>query len=218
MRNGDIDTVLFDLDGTLLDTARDFANALNVVLARHGREALSAATVRPHVSRGGMALVRLGFDAEGAAADGFYDELLAVYAQDLSTHTRLFPGMESLLASIESSARRFGVVTNKPGFLAEPLLRDLALTPRLACLVSGDTLPRKKPFPDPLLHACASIGGEVARTIYVGDDARDIEAGKRAGMRTVAAGYGYILPDDDPHEWGADLVVRHPDEIRELLS
>ena len=218
--NDAIDTVLFDLDGTLLDTAHDFTNALNVVLNRHDREPLAAEVVRPHVSKGGMALIRLGFnsDGHGEQAERFYDELLEVYRQDLSTHTRLFPGMESLLGHIENSDRRFGVVTNKPGFLTEPLLRDLALLARMACVVSGDTLKKRKPWPDQLLHACEITGTTVARAVYVGDDVRDVEAGRRAGMRTVAAAYGYILPGDDPRAWGADAVVDHPDEIQQWLE
>ncbi len=216
----DIDTVLFDLDGTLLDTARDFANALNVVLTRNDCQPLPPEVVRPHVSKGGMALICLGFDvvANSEPAEQLYRQLLEVYRQDLCTHTRLFPGMESLLKYIDGSDRRFGVVTNKPAFLSEPLLRDLNLMPRMACVVSGDTLDKKKPWPDQLLHACRIIGGSVTQAVYVGDDARDIESGRRAGMRTVAAAYGYILPEDDPHKWGADAVVEHPDEIQQWLE
>ena len=217
---GVIDTVLFDLDGTLLDTAGDMAAALNAVRADHGRAPLPLESVRPYVSKGGMALVCLGFDVEAGSerADSLYRRLLDFYRQNLSAHTRLFPGMEALLARIEDSERRFGVVTNKPGFLAEPLLDAMQLAGRLACVVSGDTLDKRKPWPEPLWHACEVIDTPVANSVYVGDDARDIESGRRAGMRTIAAAYGYIAPGEDPREWGADAVVEHPDEIHQWLD
>ena len=225
-KNGAIDTVLFDLDGTLLDTAGDFAAALNIVLRRHGRAPLPPERIRPHVYKGGMALVCLGFgiDAADAAnasneqAQRIYHELLETYRQNPSAHTRLFPGMESLLARIESSGRRWGIVTNKPAFLTTPLLRDMNLSARTACTVSGDTLEKRKPWPEPLLHACQVIGTPSAHAVYIGDDPRDIECGRRAGARTIAAAYGYIVPGDDPREWGADAVVDHPDEIHHYLE
>ena len=217
---GAIDTVLFDLDGTLLDTAGDMSAALNAALAEHGRAQLPPSTIRPFVSRGGMALVCLGFeiDADDARAEPLYQQLLAHYRRNLSAHTRLFPGMDELLTRIEDSARRCGVVTNKPGFLTEPLLREMQLTERLACVVSGDTLDKRKPWPEPLWHACEVTGTTVDKSVYVGDDARDIESGRRAGMRTIAAAYGYIMPGEDPRDWGADAVIEHPDEIRRWLD
>jgi len=220
MNDRAIDTVLFDLDGTLLDTAADMAAALNAVLTRRRRATLPFEIIRPHVSKGGMALLQLGFGigAEDAQAEALYHELLEQYRGRLCAETRLFPGMEALLARIEGSARRWGVVTNKPGFLTEPLLRGMRLAERSACVVSGDTLEKRKPFPEPLLHACALIGADAARAIYIGDDARDIEAGRRAGMRTLAAAYGYITPDDNPHDWGADAVVAHAEEIWQWLA
>ena len=215
-----VDTVLFDLDGTLLDTAGDLGHALNVVLVRYERAPLPLESIRPFVSRGGMALVCLGFnlDAESEQAQRLYRELLDFYRLNLSVNTCFFPGVESLLGCIDGSARRCGVVTNKPGFLTAPLLDDMGLSGRMACVVSGDTLERRKPWPEPLWHACEVIGTTVGRSVYVGDDARDIEAGQRAGMRTIAAAYGYIAPGEGPHKWGADLVVEHPDEIWRWLE
>jgi len=210
-----VDTVLFDLDGTLLDTAGDMGAALNAVLADHGRRTLAPESIRPHVSRGGMALVCLGFgiDAGDRRADSLYQQLLGRYAQDLSARTRLFPGMEALLARLDAGSQRYGVVTNKPAFLTEPLLREMRLAERMACVVSGDTLARRKPWPDQLLHACAVSGTRIDRAVYIGDDRRDIEAGRAAGMRTLAAAYGYIAPGEDPRAWGADAVVGGVDEI-----
>ena len=218
--DGDIDTVLFDLDGTLLDTADDLAGALNAVLIRHDCEPVAIELLRAHVSKGAMALICLGFnlDADSEQADQLWRELLEYYRQNLSTNTRLFAGMESILRLIENSGRRWGIVTNKPAFLTDPLLFDMALTSRVACVVSGDTLDRKKPWPDPLLHACDVIGTTADRSVYIGDDERDIESGRRAGMRTIAAAYGYIIPGDDPAGWGADAIINHPDDIRLWLE
>ncbi|MGI9311403.1 MAG: HAD-IA family hydrolase [bacterium] len=222
--NDRIEAVLFDLDGTLLDTAADIGGALNAILRAHGRAPLPLETIRPHVSKGGMALLCIGFGlvleraADDPRAVELHRQLLDFYRRNLSAGTRLFPGMEALLARIEDSGRKWGIVTNKPGFLTDPLLRDLGLDARAACVVSGDTLARKKPWPDPLLHACATLGVGVERSVYVGDDARDIESGRRANMRTIAAAYGYIPPRDDPRAWGADAIIHHPDQLRRWLT
>ncbi|MGR3913370.1 MAG: HAD-IA family hydrolase [Gammaproteobacteria bacterium] len=217
-RDRAINTVLFDLDGTLLDTAIDMAGALNAVLARQRRVPLTIDVIRPHVSKGAMALLHLGFGGDDAQAERLYEDFMRQYRRRLSAYTVLFPGMAALLARIEGGARRWGVVTNKPGFLTEPLLRAMRLAERSACVVSGDTLEQRKPCPEPLLHACEIIGADAAGAVYIGDDARDIEAGRRAGMRTLAAAYGYITPGDDPHAWGADAVVANADEIWEWLE
>ncbi len=219
-----VDTVLFDLDGTMLDTASDMGNALNTVLIAHAHAPLAQKIIRPYVSKGGMALVRLGFglnddgDDDNAQTKILYDQLLAVYRENLTINTRLFAGMESLLRNLEESGRRFGIVTNKPTFLTEPLLAAMKLDARMACVVCGDTLKRRKPYPDQLQYACEIIGANPAHTIYIGDDARDIQAGQRAQMRTLAAAYGYIIATDDPHAWGADAVIEHPDEIQQWLE
>lgn len=212
----DIDTVLFDLDGTLLDTAGDMGSALNDVLVNHQRKPLPLESIRPYVSKGGKALIALGFgiDASSEQADQLLPEFLEVYKNQLSRSTKLFPGMESLLTQIESSHRRWGIVTNKPGFLSEPLLHEMNLNERMGCLISGDTLATRKPCPEQLLHACEILNTDVTKAVYIGDDERDIEAGRRANMRTIAAAYGYIIADDDPNKWGADALVDHPDEIR----
>lgn len=215
-----IDTVLFDLDGTLLDTAGDMGAALNAVLAERGRAPLPPESIRPHVSRGGLALVCLGFGIarDDRDAESLYRRLLDIYAQDLTARTRLFPGMDALLARLDAEGRQYGVVTNKPAFLTEPLLRAMNLAARLACVVSGDTLARRKPHPDQLLHACEITGRGVDRAVYIGDDRRDIDAARAAGMRALAAGYGYIAPGENPREWGAAAVVGSAAEIGEWLD
>ncbi|MEA3291287.1 MAG: HAD-IA family hydrolase [Pseudomonadota bacterium] len=215
-----IRAVLFDLDGTLLDTADDLIAALNRVLAEEGREAAPAEKTRPHVSKGGMAITCRGFGItdDDPRAEALRDRVIRHYRANICHHTRLFPGMAELLQAIEASRRYWGVVTNKQAFLTEPLLEKMGLAERPACIVSGDTLPRKKPHPDPLLHVCATIGCMPEETLYVGDDARDIEAGRRAGMTTLAALYGYIADDEDPADWGADGLVRSPAEIHDWLD
>jgi len=215
-----VDTVLFDLDGTLLDTAGDMGAALNAVLVERGRTPLPPEVIRPHVSRGGLALVCLGFGIERGdrRADELYRRLLAVYAQQLTARTRLFPGMDALLARLDAGNRRYGVVTNKPAFLTEPLLREMRLDARMVCVVSGDTLARRKPHPDQLLHACEVAGARVDRAVYIGDDRRDIEAGRAAGMRTLAAAYGYIAPGENPRDWGASAVVGSVEDIGRWLD
>lgn len=221
-----VDTVLFDLDGTLLDTAADMAAALNKILQQQNRAPLSPDTIRPHVSKGGMALVRLGFSVddesdradERARAKELYDALLTEYENNICIHTKLFAGMEAVLNQIEAREHRWGVVTNKPTFLTAPLLAEMNLTARASCVVSGDTLAKRKPDPDQLVYACELLHTPPTRAVYVGDDARDIIAGQRAGTHTLAAAYGYILADDSPENWGADAVAYHPDEIAQWLA
>jgi phosphoglycolate phosphatase len=218
MRQGN-SCILFDLDGTLLDTAPDMAGALNQLLAERGRHTLTLDAIRPHVSHGAVALVRLGFNLE--PEDSGFDELRArfldIYASRVAQDTRLFPGMESLLSRIEATAKPWGVVTNKPAWLTEPLMSALALHARAAAVISGDSAARNKPHPDTLFLACERIGVAPDTCLYVGDAERDIEAGKRAGMRTLAAGFGYISDTDQPELWGADGIVWHASEIESWL-
>lgn len=213
-------SVLFDLDGTLLDTAPDLAAALNHVLVSNGREQLPFATIRPWVSHGGLVLVKNGFNIEQDAPefDDLRQQLLDYYQQNLSIHTRLFAGMEEVLQQLEKSGIKWGVVTNKPGWLTEPLLNELDLTHRASCIVSGDTLKEKKPNPLPLQHACQLINCDVSDSLYIGDAKRDIEAGINAQMPTLVALFGYISDIDYPQDWGADAMVNTPSEILSWIS
>jgi len=209
-----IDAVLFDLDGTLLDTAPDLAAALNALRVEEGGTQLSFDEIRPHVSHGGAALVRLGFpDARAAEFERLRTRLLAIYRQDVARETQLFPGLAQVLEALESAHKPWGVVTNKPGWLTEPLLAALGLMPRAGCVVSGDTMPERKPHPLPLLHAARLIGLEPLQCLYVGDAERDVIAARAAGMRTLIARYGYIGPSDRPEEWQADGIIDRPEEI-----
>lgn len=212
--------VLFDLDGTLLDTAPDMGRALNRLLAEHDRPALAAAEIRPVVSHGAAGLLRLGFGV--APDDAGFDELrsrfLALYAEHLAVQTRPFPGMEVVLEVIEARELAWGVVTNKPAALTEPLLAALALAERAGCVVSGDTLSQRKPHPAPLLHACRQLGVIPAACIYVGDSERDVSAGRRAGMITLVARYGYIGAHEHPGSWGAKGLLDSPLALLDWLE
>jgi 2-phosphoglycolate phosphatase len=215
-----IRTVLFDLDGTLADTAPDLAAALNFVLEAEGEAALPFERIRPVVSHGGIALLRLGFGIEPGTArfDDLRERFLGHYRKHIVQRTRLFPGMAGVLDHIERRGMRWGVVTNKPGWLTEPLIAGLGLAARAAAVVSGDTLAQRKPDPAPMLLACRQAGCAAAECLYVGDAARDVEAGRNAGMRTLVALFGYIDAQDEPTAWGADGMVESPQEILDWLG
>lgn len=220
MKQPHLKTVLFDLDGTLADTAPDLADALNTVLVNNGKDPLPFEQIRPVVSHGGMALVRLGFgiEPEHPEFEPLRQQLLQVYANDIAKKTCLFPGMMELLNSIESAGMNWGVVTNKPAWLTEPLLEALRLSQRAVSIVSGDTLQERKPHPSPLLYACEQAGSQGFECVYVGDAERDIVAGNKAGMKTVVALFGYIGSEDQPDTWGADALLESPQAISKWLQ
>jgi len=211
--------LLLDLDGTLLDTAPDMAGALNRLRREQGRADLPFETIRPHVSHGGAALVRLAF---GGAAPAELERLrlrfLELYRADLATETKLFPGFPFVLQSLESAGIPWGIVTNKPGWLTTPLLAALGLASRVACVVAGDTLPERKPHPAPLLHAAKLAGCEPGHCVYAGDTERDIVAGRAAGMQTVAVRFGYLALGEDPAAWRPDGIVDRPADLLDWLA
>ena len=212
--------LLLDLDGTLLDTAPDMAGALNRLLREEGRPELPFASVRPHVSHGAAALVRLGFGTQlpEAEFERLRRRFLAVYSEHLSAGTRLFPGFGAVLDRLDAARVPWGIVTNKPAFLTEPLLVALALATRAGCVVCGDTFPERKPHPRPMLHAAGAIGLPPAAFVYVGDAQRDIDAGRAAGMRTLAAAFGYLEAGEDPAGWQPDGVIGEPLEVLAWLD
>lgn len=220
MKSNSLRTVLFDLDGTLADTAPDLAAALNAVLAESGRDPLPYEAIRPVVSHGATALIRLGFrlPPEDPTFARLRRRLLDVYEANVAAHTRLFPGMEDLLDALEARGYSWGIVTNKPAFLTQPLVTALGLQERAVCVVSGDTTPNKKPHPEPLYYACRCAGSEPRECVYVGDAERDIRAGREAGMKTLVALFGYLAAEDRPQTWGADDMVDHPLAILDWLS
>jgi len=211
--------LLLDLDGTLLDTAPDMGGALNRLRIERGLEPLTAAEYRPVVSHGAARLVALGFpEATGDAFEQLRLRFLEIYAQNLAGSTRLFPGIDDVLVELEERGLPWGIVTNKPAWLTDPLLEALALSHRAACVVSGDTLPQRKPHPLPLLHAAALAGVQPGHCLYVGDAERDIQAGRAAGMTTVVAAYGYLSADDDPRSWQPTGIVAQPADLREWMA
>jgi len=214
-----IKTVLFDLDGTLADTAPDLAAALNTVLLAAGKPALPFEKIRPAVSHGGKALIEVGFalSPESDEAETLRLQLLDHYRENIAQHTQLFPGMNDVLSYIEDNGGNWGVVTNKPGWLTNPLMAALKLDQRAACTISGDTLNERKPHPAPLLHACELAGSQPQQCVYIGDAERDIIAGNRAGMHTLLALFGYLEDSDRPHEWGADASVESAGAILHWL-
>lgn len=211
-------TILFDLDGTLADTAPDLYAAQALLSREQGREPLPFEAVRNHVSHGSSALVKLAFpEAQGEAFEQLRERFLELYAQNLFLDTVLFPGMETLLAWIESQGLNWGVVTNKPAFLTDPLMASLGLSQRAACIVSGDTVDERKPHPKPMWHACELAGSRPVECLYVGDAERDIQAGRSAGMATLIALYGYIDETQRPEQWGASGMIREPREILDWM-
>ena len=203
-----LDAVLFDLDGTLIDSAPDLVAAMHRLCAEQGTQLADAGAVAAVVSKGGRNMVRRAFpDAGEARIEALLPRFLDIYAESLALHTRPYPDVENLLHAIEARGASWGIVTNKPGWLARPLVERLGWITRCAALVTGDCLPVKKPDPAPVLRACEIAALKPARCAYVGDDLRDIQAGRDAGMLTVAAAWGY-LDGEDPHAWGADMVAR----------
>lgn len=220
MSDTNIRAVLFDLDGTLADTAPDLAAALNTLLAEECRPPLPFRVIRPVASHGSTGLIRLGFGKDPAdeAFGRLRERLLAHYANNLCRETQLFPGVKQLLARLRQRKIRWGIVTNKPGYLAGPLITQLAFDDPPACLVSGDTTPNRKPHPEPMLHACAIAATRPAESLYVGDAERDIDAGRAAGMKTLVALYGYIGENEAPAHWGADGMVNQPLDILDWID
>ncbi len=215
-----LETVLFDLDGTLLDTHLDLSGALNRVLEDHGRPPLPTASLRPFASKGAMTMICRAFKCqpEDDQAKSLLNQMLRSYFDHIAVHTRFFPGMDSVLEKIDASGRKWGIVTNKPAWLTDRLLSILTMPSTPGVVVSGDTLSVKKPHPLPLIHACNHLRGNPASTVYIGDDERDVQAGNRAGMLTLAASWGYIAKEEDPRAWGADAVIDRADDILSWLQ
>lgn len=212
--------VLFDMDGTLLDSAPDFIAICQAMRAERGLSPITDKLIRDQVSGGARAMVAATFtmdpDAEGFEALRL--EFLERYQDHCAVLTRPFDGIEALLADIEQAKLIWGVATNKPVRYAEPIMQQLGLASRSAVLVCPDHVSRSKPDPEMILLACAHMGVQPGETLFVGDDERDIEAGRAAGCKTAAVTYGYIHPQDNPRNWGADVVVDHPLELRDVLE
>jgi len=212
--------VLFDLDGTLLDSALDFHHIIAQMLQQRGRTSLDLPELRPHVSQGARAMISAAFQlpAEDAETDRLLEEFLTLYGQQPAQHSRLFDGIETILSWLEARAIPWGIVTNKPEHFSRPILTTLGLDQRCASLICPEQVTHTKPDPEALLLACRELRRTPAETLYVGDHRRDIEAGQRAGMRTIACGYGYIPAQDDPARWHSTHLVRDTQELARLLE
>jgi len=217
--NGDrYDAVLFDLDGTLVDTAPDMVAVLQYLQKEHGVDPIDYELGRANVSNGAIGLLSVGFpELEFEFGDEMHEQYLERYSEVICEESRVFDGLSELLDQLDTMGCPWGVVTNKPEQLTIPLLVALGLADRCACIVSGDTLSVRKPDPAPLLLACDVAGVDPQTSIYIGDAERDIEAGQRAGMATIAASYGYITADDDPREWDADVIATSTDELTQII-
>jgi N-acetyl-D-muramate 6-phosphate phosphatase len=215
-----IKSILFDLDGTLVDTAPDLGYALNIQLARHGKGQLKDAAIRPFASHGSAGLLNLGFGITARDTNfiSMRDEYLAIYKEVFTRSPTLFDGVEDVLQVIEKKGLMWGIVTNKPARFTQPLIKSMGLDTRAACVLSGDDALKPKPAPDTLLMACEQMQVSPEDCIYVGDAERDIQAGRLAGMTTVIALFGYIHQTDRPLDWGADAMINSPKDLLTLLA
>ena len=217
--------VLFDLDGTLVDTAHDLGLALNMQLARHGKPALPHDDIWPVASHGTRGLLALGFaiNPGDTGYEAMREEYLNLYESVFTNNPMLLPGIAALLETLDARGIQWGIVTNKPRRFSVDLtkavqLGNRTLYERSACLLCGDDAPQPKPAPDTLLMACAAINAQPSECIYVGDAERDVEAGSAAGMKTVVALFGYIATTDQPHAWGADVLIESPNDLLSYLN
>lgn len=214
--------VLFDLDGTLIDTAPDFVAVLNRQLQAHGRATLPPEKIRAMVSQGARAVVGLGFgdrvNMDSPEFEALRQEFLQSYLRHIADESRLFPGLDELLTGLEARGTPWGIVTNKQSLYTTPLLKALQLDARCKVAICPDMVTHTKPHPEPMFKAASILGVKAEDCIYVGDHRRDIDAGRNAGMVTVAAAWGYVLEGESAHDWQADHTVDTVAELAALLG
>jgi len=215
-----IEAVLFDLDGTLLDTAPDLASALNYTLKQRMSETLDFPLVRPYVSYGADGLIELAYgqQLDTEQYQQVKKELIAFYKNNIAEQTQLFATLDDGLTHLENNDIKWGVVTNKPDHLTTPLLKALNLYERASCIVSGDEVKHTKPHPESIYMACEQIAIAPENVVYIGDAERDIQAGNSAGTKTIACEYGYIPATEDIKNWQADAVVEQPQHLSTWLK
>jgi phosphoglycolate phosphatase len=212
--------VLFDLDGTLVDTARDSILCLNKALSQHGYTTVSADLVKPFISYGAVAMINESLNPsipEAVRAD-ILETMLDLYQNNIAEHSVFFKGMSDTLDAIEAQGLKWGVVTNKQERFTDPLMAALKLTDRAACIISGDTTANPKPHVEPMLAACKKAAVKPQECVYIGDASHDIIAGKNARMKTLVALYGYLKPTDTPETWGADALIESPEQLAAWIS
>ena len=211
--------VLFDLDGTLLDSAPDMLATANLLRDGEGMPPMTLAEIRPHVSKGSRAMLAAAYPhLEAAEREALVPLFLETYLQQLGRHSVLFEDIEAMLAALEADGAAWGIVTNKPEYLAREILPQLGWETRCAVLIGGDTLAEKKPHPLPLLVAAECMGFAAGDCVYVGDDERDIQAARAAGMPSIAALWGYRQDHEDPVSWGADISLGSPRELLDFAN
>jgi N-acetyl-D-muramate 6-phosphate phosphatase len=214
-----IKAIFFDLDGTFADTAPDLNFALNQMLELRGLLPMPLSATRPVTSLGARGLLNVGFGMPPEHPDyrAMREEFLAVYERNICRKSRPFPGIDEVLASIETRRIAWGIVTNKAERLARLLLGTLEIAPRARCIIGGDSTGHLKPHPQPLLAACHAVGLDPSSCIYVGDDRRDVEAGFAAGMKTVVARWGY-LNGGNAETWGANWIIEKPQDLLPIID
>ena len=213
-----LECVLFDLDGTLVDTAPDLIACLNQALAANNFPAVSHQALKPYISLGALAMINYAVpDLDGNRHNQILEFMLDCYQNNIAEHSRFFAGMDDTLNNIENLGLKWGVVTNKRERFTLPLMDALNLSSRAACVISGDTTANSKPHPEPMLAACRHARVQPENCVYIGDAAHDIAAGKNANMKTLAATYGYLRDGDQPENWGADALIQHPQQLQQWI-
>jgi phosphoglycolate phosphatase len=211
--------VLFDLDGTLVDTAPDLIACLNKALLAHGYVETDYATLKPLISYGALAMIKLATDdADPDIQNRILEFMLDCYQENIATHSSFYAGITDTLLLIEELGLKWGVVTNKRQRFTLPLMSALQLHERAACIISGDSTAHYKPHPEPLFAACRIADVNPENCVYIGDAAHDIAAGKNANMKTLVALYGYLQHTDEPENWGADALISHPQQLQEWIQ
>ncbi len=215
----ELDCVLFDLDGTLVDTAPDLIACLNSALIYHGFNTIAPEKVRPCISHGAVAMIEKSeTKADSETQAQILETLLNGYQDNILQQGGLFEGIEQTLQLIEDKGLKWGVVTNKRSRFTQPLMKALELTERAACIISGDTTNKSKPHPEPMLAACKQAQVKPENCVYIGDAKHDIMAGKAVNMKTLAAVYGYLTCEDKPDDWGADALIESPEQIKQWIE
>ncbi len=217
--NFTLSCVLFDLDGTLVDTAPDLIACLNKALVFHQLPEMNPETIKPFISYGALAMIQYStHDIDDKIQQSILDTMLDFYQANIAEYSRFFSGIDNTLNTIESLGLKWGIVTNKRERFTHPLVQALALEARAACIISGDTTAHSKPHPEPMLTACTRANVLPEQCVYIGDAIHDISAGKSANMKTLAAVYGYLKPDDEPEQWGADAIINSPAHLTEWIT
>ncbi len=217
--NKSIDCVLFDLDGTLVDTAPDLIACLNRSLQQHGYNTVPHNQIRPYISYGAEVMIQQSVEGlEKITHDSIHEQMLDFYETNIAEYSCFFKGIEEALATIKQLGLKWGIVTNKVERFALPLAKALEIEQQAACIICGDTTANAKPHPEPMFKACELAGVQSENCIYIGDARHDIEAGRGAGMLTMAATYGYLKKDDEPEKWAADVLLDTAEQLSPWLK